>query len=65
MRLSPFLYIYTEYVLFTVFDELIMLDVLSPQLIKMVPRVVVTENAVIVVISVGVVKFQNPPDEEA
>ena len=58
------LYIYIQYVLLTRASELIVLEVLSPQLIKMVPEVVDTENAVMVVLAAGVVKVQNPLEDD-
>ena len=57
--------IYVQYVLFTRASELIVLEVPSPQLIKMVPEVVITENAVMVVPRAGVSKVQNPPADDA
>jgi len=51
-------YIYVQYVLFTKSPELIVLEVLSPQFIVIVPTVVDTENAVIVLPAAGVAKVQ-------
>ena len=51
-------YIYVQYVLFTRSPELIVLEVLSPQFIVIVPTVVDTENAVIVLPAAGVAKVQ-------
>ena len=54
----PCLVIYAQYVLFTRAFELIVLDVPSPQFIRIVPEVVDTENAVMVLPAAGVAKVQ-------
>ena len=54
----PCLVIYAQYVLFTRASELIVFVVSSPQFIRIVPEVVDTENAVMVLPAAGVAKVQ-------